>query len=289
MTMVKICGLREATHVQAAGQAGADLIGFVFAPSKRRVTPEQAAALECGMRNAECGIETGDGAAAPAASALTAAALPANPAASVVIPHSAFRIPHSVGLFVNEDPATMRAIIAHCRLDAVQLCGDEAPDAHLLVRLGCPVIRVLRPTEADSATVAAMATAWQAAAATADRQVGPVRGPWGSRLLIGLDAAHGGAYGGTGQRTDWTLAAQLAGTMPLMLAGGLTPANVAAAIAAVHPWAVDVSSGVETAGAKDPALIAAFVAAARGQSSVVSRQSSVRRLIRTERQTVDHE
>jgi len=263
MTMVKICGLREATHVQAAAQVGADLIGFVFAPSKRRITPEQAAALECGMRNAECGMTTDAVELAGNAGAVSTEAADATAPSPVSIPHSAFRIPHSVGLFVNEDPATMQAIVAQCRLDVVQLCGDEAPDAQLLADLGCPVIRVLRPSATDSATVVATAAAWQAAAAATDRLAGPLRGPWGSRLLIGLDAAHGGAYGGTGQRADWTLAAHLAGAMPLMLAGGLTPANVAAAIAAVHPWAVDVSSGVETAGAKDPALIAAFVVAAR--------------------------
>ncbi len=234
MTIVKICGLREAIHVQAAAQAGTDLIGFVFAPSKRRITADAAAALIAGLRESELDR------------------------------------PLLVGLFVNEEPAVMAAVVRQCGLDAVQLCGDEAPDAGLLVQLGCPVIRVLRPTPADAATVPATGAAWQAAAAAADQQAGPLCGPWGRRLLIGLDAAHGGAYGGTGQRADWTLAADLAATMPIMLAGGLTPANVAAAIAAVHPWAVDVSSGVETAGAKDPALIAAFVAASR--ASVVSRE-----------------
>lgn len=263
---VKICGLREAAHLAAAARAGTTMIGFVFAPSKRRIAPAAAAALIAGLRAAW-------GAQAPLC----------------------------VGLFVNEDPAQMATVVRECGLDLVQLSGDEAPDADLLITLGCPVIRILRPAPLagqgsapgpslpptvqgqipvlqrhavpglDTPAARGLAeldiitNAWQAAAAVADDRAGPVHGPWGSRLLIGLDAAHSGAYGGTGVLTDWALAAALAARGPLMLAGGLTPANVAASIAAVQPWAVDVSSGVETAGVKDPTLIAAFVRAARDE------------------------
>jgi phosphoribosylanthranilate isomerase len=79
-----------------------------------------------------------------------------------------------------------------------------------------------------------------------------------------LDAAAGAAYGGTGRTWDWDLIAQRRSSTPLILSGGLTPENVGEAIAAVHPWAVDVSSGVESApGIKDPSKVEAFIAAAQ--------------------------
>jgi phosphoribosylanthranilate isomerase len=80
-----------------------------------------------------------------------------------------------------------------------------------------------------------------------------------------LDAAAGAAYGGTGRTWDWDLLAQRRSNTPLLLSGGLTPENVAEAIAAVRPWGVDVSSGVESApGIKDPAKVEAFFAAVQG-------------------------
>jgi phosphoribosylanthranilate isomerase len=224
-TRVKICGVRDTVNAFAAADAGADLIGFVFAPSKRRIGPDDAAAIIAALRQRY-------GAKAPLA----------------------------VGLFVNEEPARMREIAAACRLDLVQLSGDEAPDAALLAAIGLPVIRFLRvPIGSPASEVLDQVARWHAAA-----QEDGVTGPWGTRLLIGLDAYHAASYGGTGQTADHALAAALARQYPLMLAGGLNPANVSEAIAGVQPWAVDVSSGVEQDGAKSPALIAAFLAAAKG-------------------------
>jgi phosphoribosylanthranilate isomerase len=80
-----------------------------------------------------------------------------------------------------------------------------------------------------------------------------------------VDASVPGALGGTGRTLDWALVAPLARRRKLVLAGGLTPDNVAAAIATVGPWCVDVASGVETSpGVKDLGLVRAFVRAARG-------------------------
>lgn len=84
----------------------------------------------------------------------------------------------------------------------------------------------------------------------------------GTRLLV--DAKAEGALGGTGHRFDWRLAEPLVAGRDLLLAGGLTPDNVAQAVRQVSPWAVDVASGVESApGVKDPAKMAAFISAAR--------------------------
>lgn len=153
-----------------------------------------------------------------------------------------------IGVFVNMSPAEVAAILDACDLDLAQLSGDE-PAADL-ERLGERAFKAIRPRDADHAA---------ALAATCARRMAP------PALLV--DAAAGaGRFGGTGQSADWTAAAVLAATMPILLAGGLRPDNVAAAIAAVRPWGVDVASGVETApGRKDPKKMAAFVRAAHGK------------------------
>jgi phosphoribosylanthranilate isomerase len=84
-----------------------------------------------------------------------------------------------------------------------------------------------------------------------------------------VDASVKGSYGGTGVTADWKRAAELAVKYPLLLAGGLTPANVAEAVRLVNPWGVDVASGVESApGQKDPKKMKAFVQALRKESKV---------------------
>ncbi len=142
----------------------------------------------------------------------------------------------AVGLFVNEDPERIRQVVDFCSLDVIQLHGDEAPD-------GCDfgprrIVKALRVKDAASL------------AGHREYSV--------SALL--LDAWVAGVYGGTGERFNWELAAAVARQRPVILAGGLTPENVAEAVRQVRPYAVDVSSGVEAApGKKDPAKVAAFI------------------------------
>jgi phosphoribosylanthranilate isomerase len=83
-----------------------------------------------------------------------------------------------------------------------------------------------------------------------------------------LDTASEAVYGGSGRTMDWTVARDVAARLPIVLAGGLTPENVSEAIGVVRPWAVDVSTGVETGGQKDGEKIGAFVRAAKGASRV---------------------
>lgn len=212
--LVKICGIRTVDQALAAIAAGADLLGLVFAASKRRVTIELGAEI----------------------------------AAAV---HAVSAVP-LVGLFVNEAPVDIRWTLQRVGLDMIQLSGDEAvTDAFADV----PLLKSLRMQD-DAAEAE-----WRAVLTTAARDWRLGRGLPHQTALI--DAHVAGAYGGTGAQADWTRAADWARTLPIMLAGGLRPDNVAAAIEQVRPAAVDVSSGVERDGHKDPALMQAFVRAVR--------------------------
>lgn len=208
--LVKICGLRTAEHALAAAAAGADLLGFVFAPSRRQITPEHAATLATAVRAAQ------------------------GPP------------PLLVGLFVNAEPTTVNAVAAQVGLDYVQLSGDE-PVGHA-DQIELPIIKAIRMDGSASER------AWV--------QRATARAP-GRAVILLVDAHVPGSYGGTGVVADWARVAELAALVPVLLAGGLTPANVAAAIARVGPYGVDVSSGVETGGVKDPLKIEAFIGAAR--------------------------
>jgi phosphoribosylanthranilate isomerase len=131
-----------------------------------------------------------------------------------------------------------------CGFTMAQLHGDES--APYCQNLGRPALKALRLK--DRGTFLALAE-FQGRA--------HVRG-------FVIDAFSDQAYGGTGQTVDWKLAAEAARSAPILLAGGLTPSNVTEAIRQVHPYGVDVSSGVEERpGKKDPAKVNAFIEAAR--------------------------
>ncbi len=157
------------------------------------------------------------------------------------------KAPKSVGVFVNTTPAQVRYVLYTAGLDYAQLHGDEEPEQ--LAEQRGRGYKAVRPASLDEALEAVARYA----------PFGPQGGP---NLL--LDGYHPGEYGGTGMRADWSTAAAIASRVPrLLLAGGLTPQNVAEAIAAVQPWGVDVSSGVEVApGRKDHAKLREFVRAA---------------------------
>jgi phosphoribosylanthranilate isomerase len=143
----------------------------------------------------------------------------------------------SVGVFVNQPVERVWAVLEECGLDLAQLSGDEpVGDLQALDRRAYKALRA--PSLADARRYA------QGAAPPA--------------LL--LDAHHPALYGGTGRTADWKLARLIAARFPILLAGGLNPANLAEAIAQVHPWGVDVASGVESSpGRKDHHKVLAFV------------------------------
>jgi len=156
-----------------------------------------------------------------------------------------------VGLFVNSTADEINRVAEQLQLDYVQLHGDEPPEllADLTER---PILRAFRVGEGGADEIARF-----------------LEGCGGGRRpdAILMDALKPGKYGGTGEVADWDAvsnAKPILGEIPLVLAGGLTPFNVADAIAKVRPDAVDTASGVEgRPGNKDPMLVRAFVNAAK--------------------------
>ena len=155
------------------------------------------------------------------------------------------RTVHLTGVFVNARLEEIDVVVQAAGLELVQLHGDEGPAfcSEVARRTGTKVIKAVR--------VQSRATLQAAAAYHTD--------------FLLLDAHVEGVPGGTGQTIDWDLVRQARLVAPIILSGGLTPDNVAAAIAATEPFAVDVASGTESApGVKDPAKLQAFHEAVRG-------------------------
>ncbi|MEE4185963.1 MAG: phosphoribosylanthranilate isomerase [Gammaproteobacteria bacterium] len=193
---VKICGLTSAEAVAAAVAAGADALGFVFAESARRLSPERARELT--------------------------QRLPA----------------HIVRVAVMLRPTAEEWEHVHSVFAPDWLQTEAADFERLTVPAEVGRLPVYRDRQSVDYTSEAHA--------------------WPEHILFE------GARSGVGFRPNWTHAAQIARQTCLMLAGGLSPENVREAIIQVHPWGVDVSSGVESSpGHKDPVKIAAFVRAAR--------------------------
>jgi phosphoribosylanthranilate isomerase len=194
MVFVKICGLRQPQHVEAALEGGADAIGLVLTPSPRFVASEAAREL----------VSAVDG------RALT------------------------VGVFRGETVGEVERLAGEARVAAVQLHGDYGrDDIARLAGLGLTVIRALSFTAPGD--------------------------DLGAEMLL-VDAPRAGS----GEEWDYAVMAERRLPARWLLAGGLTPTNVAGAIVAASPWGVDVSSGVETSpGNKDESLIRAFLAAAK--------------------------
>jgi phosphoribosylanthranilate isomerase len=170
---------------------------------------------------------------------------PLSAARLIVTIHRLFAPVQTVGVFVNAPLETIVTIMDECGLDLAQLHGDESPVT--LAALTGRAFKALRPK--DTADLAQLLKSYP---------------PKTGLPAYLVDAYHPGKYGGTGQSADWTLARSVAGTHPILLAGGLAPENVAAAIRQVHPWGVDVASGVEASpGRKDPARLKTFIKAAK--------------------------
>lgn len=155
-----------------------------------------------------------------------------------------------VGLFVDPDDAFLDQVLTHVRLDYLQLHGNETPERIDAIRLSCglPVIKAVGVSGPEDVTAASRFTD-HADVVLFDAKPPP-------------DADR---PGGNAIAFNWSLMTAYNGALPWLLAGGLTPENVAQAVREANAPGVDVSSGVESVpGRKDPALIAAFLKAAKG-------------------------
>ena len=201
MVKIKLCGLTRPEDIATANALRPEYIGFVFVPRSRRyVSMEQAAELK-----------------------------------RLLSPDIA-----AVGVFADEKPEIVSALLGAGVIDCAQLHGNEDAEYFRRLRIltGKPLIQAFRVHGGEEGE----ADIRRAEDSVAD--------------YVLLDSG-----GGSGAAFDWTLARKL--RRPCFLAGGLTVKNVSAAVRTLHPYGVDVSSGIETEGHKDAAKMAAFVQAAR--------------------------
>ena len=155
----------------------------------------------------------------------------------------------TVGVFVNERVPTVRKITDACHLDWVQLSGDESWE--YCTELARPVIKVVKFGR-------------NAQAETIGKQINEGKKIMGkNKYMLLLDTAAPDKYGGTGTIFDWNLAKPIVKQLQVIIAGGLNPGNVGRAIKIIKPWGVDVSTGVETKGAKDMKKVIKFIEAVR--------------------------
>lgn len=194
--IIKMCGMQTIEDAHRAIQAGAHWVGFVFAESKRQITPNQAKTIVQSIKHPV----------------------------------------QKVGVFVNENVATMESIAKDVGLTMIQLHGDELPE--VIQRLSLPTIKSFPIDQLESVDIS----------------------QYPSDYLL-IDSRRMTYYGGSGKTFDWELLKhnKQINFNRLILAGGLSPDNVQRAIETVNPVGVDVSSGIETKGQKDQQKMIDFV------------------------------
>jgi phosphoribosylanthranilate isomerase len=215
MTWVKLCGTTDLHDAELSVAAGTDALGFIFAPSPRRIAIAEAAEIIARLPD---GIE-------------------------------------KIGVFVNQTPAHVAEVAQQAGLSGVQLHGDEPVEQMSEFRRALGERRIIKTLQARDILKAPERLAEYLAAR-------------GSIDAILLDSGSALQRGGTGTPFAWQevapFAAAVRAAMPLIVAGGLNPQNVAKAIQLFAPWGVDVVSGVESEpGKKDEARLRDFVAAVR--------------------------
>jgi phosphoribosylanthranilate isomerase len=212
MTKIKICGIKTEEQAIVAAEAGADFIGLVFALSPRQITTNKAEKIVSTLKKSGAKTE-------------------------------------AIGVFVNAHAGTINRIAEKCRLDRVQLSGDEPWE--YCREINKPIVKVMRVSRNKRPEQVCKDL------------------KYGTKLLkeremvFLLDSNAREKYGGTGMKFDWKLAVPIAREFPVIIAGGLNPDNVDTAIKLISPWGVDVSTGVETRGVKDIEKIKRFIKAVK--------------------------
>ena len=200
-TRIKFCGITTRADAELAVTCGADAVGFILAPSPRRIALEEAAAIS--------------------------AALPPFITTTLVL--------------VDPSERLLAEAAAACPTALLQCAGDEDPA--MLEPYAKRIVKALHVGEdSDPSSLAAACNRYR-------------------RFHVLLDTKGGAARGGTGVSFAWDRVVDIVRSRPTILAGGLTPANVGAAIRTLRPYGVDVRSGIERNGRKDEALMRAFQAA----------------------------
>ncbi len=208
MAIVKICGITNYRDALMSIELGADMLGFNFYnKSKRFISPITLFDIQ-----------------------------------NKLISHD---IPLIVGVFVNSTYEEIRLVLNKCKIDLIQLSGDEPPS--LVKKLGENVLKVLRPSSLGE--MQELSKLFPA------RKAPP-------EFLI--DSYSPNSYGGTGNVGNWELLRKISMQHSIMIAGGLNPQNIGSAVKYIKPWGVDVASGVEIVpGQKDVVKIREFVNAAK--------------------------
>jgi phosphoribosylanthranilate isomerase len=190
VTQVKICGITNEEDALCAAGCGAAALGFIFyPPSPRYIKPEDARKIIS------------------------------------ILPKEIVK----VGVFVNEKPAEIKRVMEYCRLDMIQLHGDETQE----YCRGFSADLIIKAVELKNEDDLNNALNYNVAA-----------------LLV--DSRHAGLYGGTGKKANWDLACCVKNKKKLILSGGLNEKNIAEAMKTVTPAALDINSGVESeSGKKD--------------------------------------
>ena len=216
MTRIKICGITNLDDGLEAIAAGVDALGFVFVPNTPRyITPSQAK--------------------------------------SIIKQLPPFVT--NVGLFVDSKLGEIEDTINHCKLDAVQLHGNEPPEICSHIRLQTKIIKSFH-VKNESQVLKNKIDNYRVDAYL-------------------LDTFIKGKSGGTGQTFDWRIAEGLGPR--IILAGGLTPNNIRTAITQVQPYGVDVSSGIEKSpGKKDTGKIYAFVDQVRQANLIIQKNAEIK-------------
>ena len=221
---VKICGNTNLEDAQAAVAAGADALGFIFAPSPRRIGPKDAARI---VRELPASVE-------------------------------------KIGVFVNQKPAVILQTVETAGLTGVQLHGDD----------GLEISAELKRRSRNALKIYGVLGMWNFAGDSAGQAIAWEPASLRAFSALLLDSGSREQRGGTGRSFDWEQAAPfvrlLAGKINVVIAGGLSAANVSQAIRTFRPWGVDVVSGVERElGKKDHAKVREFINAAKSSREVV--------------------